>query len=71
MATATVKDGNLTVVVPFSVKGKTTTSRKNVLHATTEAGTPDALTIKVDGLSIQIQLNAYSRRVAAEAPKAK
>ena len=71
MAKATVKDDTLFVEVPFSLEGKLTASRKNVLHATTELGTPDALTIQVGGKTITIQVNAYSRRVIQAVPKIK
>lgn len=71
MAKAYVKDGSLFIEVPFSMEGKLTASRKNVLHATTELGTPDALVIKVNNVQVQIQVNAYSKRVVQEAPKGK
>ena len=61
-ATAQVKDNRLLIDVPFSIEGKTTMSRKNVLHATTEANTDDALTIQLNGKKIIIQVNAWSRR---------
>ena len=62
-AVASVKDGILTIQVPFDGKGKVTASRKNVLHASTEAGTPDALSIQVDGKRVFVQVNAWSVRV--------
>ena len=71
MAKAFVKDGVLHVEVAFTMEGKKTASRKNVIHATTEPGTPDALTIQHGGRKITIQLNAYSPYVAQEAPAIK
>jgi len=46
MAKATVKDGTIFIEVPFSVEGSVSKSRKSIIHATTEQGTPDALTIE-------------------------
>ena len=71
MAKAFVKDNVLFVEVPFKLDGKKTASRKNVIHATTEPGTIDALTINVSGHKVIIQLNAYSAYVAQVAPVAK
>ena len=71
MAKAHVKDGILYVEVPFSAEGKMTASRKNVLHASTEAGTPDALSITVNGKRTFIQVNAWSQRVPEVAPAIK
>lgn len=71
MAKAYVKDGTLYVEAPFVLDGKKTASRKNVIHATTEPGTQDALTITVGGKKVTIQLNAYSAYVLKEAPVAK
>lgn len=71
MAKAFVKDGTLFVEVAFVLDGKKTASRKNVIHATTEPGTIDALVINVGGRKVTVQLNAYSAYVAKEAPVAK
>jgi len=71
MAKAFVKDDTLFVEVPFSMTGKTSASRKSVLHATTEQGTLDALSIKIGEKTIVVQVNAYSKRVPQAAPKAK
>lgn len=71
MATATVKDGVLTITVPFQAEGKVTASKKNILHATTELGTPDALFVNVGTKKVFVQVNAYSVREIKEAPKAK
>ena len=71
MSKASVKDGVLYVEVPFNPEGKPTASRKNVLHATTEVGTPDALFITQGNKKVQIQVNAWSVRTAEVTPKAK
>lgn len=70
MAKAYVKDGNLYVETPFDMEGKLTASRKNLLHSTTEAGTPDALSIQMNGTKVMVQLNAWSIRVAKTEAKA-
>ena len=71
MAKAYVKDGVIYVEAPFLVEGKLTASRKNVLHATTEAGTPDALTIQVGNKKMWVQLNVWSPAVKKEVAVAK
>ena len=71
MAKAIIKDNVLYVEVPFSMEGKATASRKNTIHATTESGTPDALSLQFGGKKIIVQLNAYSHREAKEEAKAK
>ena len=71
MARATIKDNTLYVEIPFSAEGKVTASKKNLLHATTENGTPDALSIEEKGRKIFVQVNAYSKRVKQAAPAAK
>ena len=71
MAKAHVKDGVLYVECVFVLDGKKTTSRKNVIHSTTEPGTPDALTFTHGGKKITVQLNAYSAYEKQEAPAIK
>ena len=71
MAKATVKDGTIFIEVPFSVEGSVSKSRKSIIHATTEQGTPDALTIEHGGKKIIVQVNAYSKRIPGKAPAIK
>ena len=57
MLTATVKNGQITIVLPYDKNGKPSKSGKSKIHATTSGNQ----TIVVDGKPLTIGVNAYCK----------